>query len=346
MKVWIDLANSPHALVFEPVAASLEQRGAQILVTVRDHAQTLDLARERWPGAKVIGGPSPGGRLAKAAGIGARVRTLRSWARRERPDVCLSHNSYAQLAAARSLSIPAVTAMDYEHQPANHLAFRCARRVLAPAALPVATLRRQGASKAKLVRYPGLKEQLYLSRFEPDPSVARSLGVGPDRTLVVARTAPAGAAYHGGENPLLAETLKLLAAQPEVTSVVLARHPEQAHATRALGLPDVIVPEETIDALSLVSTADLFIGAGGTMTREAALLGVPTVSVFSGPSAAADRWLEAQGRLRRLRAPAELGRVARSDTRRPPEDLRRAGDDLLELFVATTAAVAGSGGRP
>ena len=41
--------------------------------------------------------------------------------------------------------------------------------------------------------------------------------------------------------------------------------------------------------------ADLVIGAGGTMTREAALLGVPTFSVFAGKSPAVDRALEAQG---------------------------------------------------
>ena len=75
--------------------------------------------------------------------------------------------------------------------------------------------------------------------------------------------------------------------------VVLARRPEQRRAIGALGLPNVVLPEHAIDSRSLMYAADLVIGAGGTMTREAALLGVPTVSVFAGRTPAVDRWLEA-----------------------------------------------------
>src|SRR5262249_12426577 len=49
VKVWIDLSNSPHPLLFAPIARALEGRGHEVAVTVRDHAQTLELARERWP---------------------------------------------------------------------------------------------------------------------------------------------------------------------------------------------------------------------------------------------------------------------------------------------------------
>src|SRR5687767_816877 len=118
-RVWIDLANSPHPLLFEPIAARLTERGAVVLMTFRDHAQTAELTRARWPDATLVGGPSPPGRTAKVRAIAGRIAALRTWARGARPDVALSHNSYAQLVAARTLGIPGVTAMDYEHQPAN-----------------------------------------------------------------------------------------------------------------------------------------------------------------------------------------------------------------------------------
>src|SRR4051812_21198314 len=102
MRVWIDLANSPHPLLFAPVAEALEADGHSILVTVRDHAQTLALTRERWDRFACIGSESPSGRMAKAKRLAARVRALADWARRSRPDVALSHNSYSQIAAARS----------------------------------------------------------------------------------------------------------------------------------------------------------------------------------------------------------------------------------------------------
>ena len=77
------------------------------------------------------------------------MRELRRWARAERPDVALSYNSYAQILAARSLGIPAVTGMDYEHQPLNHVAFRAAQRILLPEAVPASVVRRQGRGPAR-----------------------------------------------------------------------------------------------------------------------------------------------------------------------------------------------------
>ena len=59
LRVWIDLANSPHPLLFAPIARRLEEQGHEILVTVRDNAQTAELARARWPTSTVIGGRVP-----------------------------------------------------------------------------------------------------------------------------------------------------------------------------------------------------------------------------------------------------------------------------------------------
>ena len=192
MRIWIDLANSPHPLLFAPVSRALEERGHRVQITVRDHAQTLALARERWQGFDAVGGASPSNRAMKARAVAGRVQALRAWARARRPDLALSHNSYAQIAAARSMGIPAVTAMDFEHQPASHVAFRLADRVLLPEAYPPGTARIQGAAPEKTWRYPGVKEALYVGDFDPDDGVLLRLGVElPSKTaLVVARTPP------------------------------------------------------------------------------------------------------------------------------------------------------------
>jgi predicted glycosyltransferase len=341
VRVWLDLANSPHPLIFEPIARRLAERGATVAVTARDHAQTAELAHERWPDVEVIGEPSPGGLAAKVSSIAARVRDLRAWARRARPDVALSHNSYAQLVAARSLRIPAVTAMDYEHQPANHLAFRSASLVLVPEALPTGKLRRQGARSAKVIRYRGFKEQLYLDGFRPDAAAVRRVAKGrsEDQPLVVARAAPAGAVYHRSENAILLDAVRRLASA-NAACVVLTRSPAQRDDVAALGLANVSAPEHAIDARSLVAYADLFVGAGGTMTREAALMGVPTVSVFEGRAAAVDTQLMRQGRLRRVTSAAAVGPAVRRD-RQAGEPLQTGGGELVDVFADATLATAG-----
>jgi uncharacterized protein len=348
MKIWIDLSNSPHPLLFGPVASRLEEAGHSVCVTARDNAQTLELARERWPGVEAIGGESPAGRVRKAASLLARVRGLRRWARGERPDLALSHNSYAQIVAARLARIPVVTAMDFEHQPANHLAFRLAQTILVPEAVPAEAVSAAGAREVKVRRYPGLKEEIYLGEFEPDARILEQLGIERvDGTVVVVlRTPPARAVYHRFENPLFEQVIEKLAAEPSLRVVALARHPEQARALEQRGLSNFSIPRSAVDSRSLVYAADLVIGAGGTMTREAALLGVPTLSVYAGTTPAVDRLLIDQGRLKRLTRVDDLGTV-QPRTQEPAslEQVRERGRVVLESFVqACERAVAGRAG--
>jgi predicted glycosyltransferase len=335
-RIWIDLANSPHPLLFAPIARRLEDMGAEVVVTYRDHAQTAELTLERWPGAVPIGGPSPPGRLRKAWAIGSRVAKLSRWARRERPQVALSHNSYAQLLAARALRIPSVTAMDYEHQPANHVAFRSAGTILLPEAVPEAIVAKQGAKAGKVVRYRGLKEEVYLADFEPDPGILERLGAGrPDGgVVVVVRSAPAGAAYHPDENPILDDCLRVLSARVDVVTVALARHGWQRDHLRGLGLERLIVPGGVVDARSLLYAADAFVGAGGTMSREAALLGLPTWSAFGGARPAVDEWLESEGRLHELTDPGQLAGIGpRENPGADLDRLEREGEGIRDAFV-------------
>jgi uncharacterized protein len=348
LRVWIDLANSPHPLLFEPIVRGLRERGHDVALTARDNAQTVELALARWNDFDVIGGPSPKRRAAKVAQLARRVRDLRAWARARRPDVALSHNSYAQIVAARSLRMRTVTAMDYEHQPANHLAFRLAHRVLLPEALRGSCVSRQGAREAKVRWYPGLKEELYLGDLQPDPDPLARIGVTRARgqAIVVARTPPSRALYHRGENPLFPEAIAAVARQPHVRCIVLTRYPEQRDAVESLA-PNLTVPSSAVAALSVMREADLVIGAGGTMTREAALLGVPTVSVFAGPRPAVDAWLEEHGRLRRVATAADLlPIVARPCPPDDPHALRERGRALVEVFLDAVLDAGGAGLQP
>lgn len=344
MKVWIDFSNSPHPLLFAPVVARLEELGHSVELTARDNAQTLELARARWPHVVPFGGPSPGELRAKVIALTQRVRALQRFARASAPDVALSHNSYAQIVAARTVGIPVVTAMDFEHQPANHLAFRLAHAILVPSPLRVSALRRQGATRRKVRTYPGLKEELYLGDFEPDRGILASLGIGPDngKALVVARTPPEGATYHQFSNSVFAEALEAVGRHDDVRCVVLARHAAQREALADLDLPNLVVPRRAVDSRSLLYQADLVLGSGGTMTREAALLGVPTYSLFAGRTPAVDRWLEERGLLRPLR---DLDGLARIERRRQPtrslDDLRARSERIVESFIETILETVG-----
>jgi predicted glycosyltransferase len=335
MRVWIDLANSPHVPLFVPIVRALEEQGDEIVLTARDHAQTVPLAVDLWPDVTVIGGESPPGKARKAASILSRSNDLRRFARTSRPDVALSHGSYAQIVAARLARVPAVTMMDYEHQPANHLSFRFARRVIVPGTFPEASLRRFGARPTKVVRYEGFKEELYLAGVAPDPAALASLGLELDRVTAAMRPPPEGALYHAHGNPRFDAILEHVLTEGGQV-VLLPRTAEQAaRYRRAL----VAIPGRPVDARVLLATVDLTIGAGGTMTRESALLGTPTYTVFLGELAAQDAELIRLGRIVDLRAEGTLPAVERRSKDDASDDAGRA-KEILDIVLRTVDDVA------
>jgi predicted glycosyltransferase len=336
MRVWIDLANSPHVPLFEPVVERLRRDGCDVVLTVRDHAQTLDLAEQAFRDVLVVGGESPAGRARKLAQIGTRARRLLGVAQEKKPDVALSHGSYAQLVAARMARVPGVTMMDYEHQPANHLSFRLANRVIVPEVFPDDALRRFGARDRKVVRYDGFKEELYLGPLEPNRTALDELGVGANDVLVVFRPPPEGALYHRMGNERFERVLEA-ASSGAARVVVLPR----GHAQRAryTGMEGVIVPQRALDGSSLLYHADVMIGAGGTMNREAALLGTPTYTMFAGRLAAVDAELMRRGLLHDLRSSVEDVPLVKKPARDPATARERA-DRILQLVVDTVRSVA------
>jgi len=198
MRVWIDVTNSPHVIFFKPLVALLEARGAEVTISARAFAQTLELLEDGRLEHTVVGPPHGGAsRAAKLRTMGSRLRALRGFARDRRFDLALSHASHELPLAARSLGLRSSYAYDYEFARSQHtLGSRAATRVIVPDAIPQDRLDRLGAAAGKVRRYPGLKEEYYLSGFEPDPSVPAAVGADPSRVLVVVRTLPDVPPHH------------------------------------------------------------------------------------------------------------------------------------------------------
>jgi hypothetical protein len=330
--VWIDLSNSPQVLFFRPLIALLRERGHEVEVTTRDFAQTLELLqRHGIPHAVVGPRHGGGGAMGKGRAMARRMRALRRYARGRGFEIALSHASHELPLVARSLRIPSAYAFDYEFARAQHgLGSRAAARVVVPEAIPQGRLDPLGAGTRKVRRYPGLKEEYYLSGFEPDARVLDELGLGRERTLVVARTPPDVALYHRHGNPLFADVLRRLGADPSVHAVVLPRTAEQRGEIVALALPSLVVPDRAVDAQSLVALADLVVSAGGTMNREAVALGVPVYTTFAGRLGAVDETLVSEGKLGVLRSAADVPLVRRE---RAGERVERDPGLLLDLML-------------
>ena len=332
MRVWIDITAPAHVLVFRPLMRLLQARGDEVDVTTRDYAQTLQLLELHGIEADVLGRHGGRSRLGKARSLFSRLRALRRWAKGRSFDVALAHGSHELTMTARRLGFPSATTFDYEFAWLQHqLGCRAATRVVVPDSIPPDRLRRYDVEPPKLLQYPGLKEEYYLADFEPSRSVLEPLAVDPERVLVVVRTPPDVSLYHRRSNPLFPQVLDHLGHQDSVHAVVLPRTPEQRDYVRSLALPSVLVPDQAVDAQSLIAVADLVVSAGGTMNREAAALGVPVYTTYGGRLGGVDEALMREGRLRPLTDPRalELRKREATDGR-----VRRDPQLMLELLLS------------
>jgi uncharacterized protein len=332
VRVWVDITAPAHVLVFRPLIAILRQRCDTVEVTARDYAQTVQLLELHGIEADVLGRHGGRSRLGKFRSLTSRLRELRRWARGRDFDVALAHGSHELTMTAHRLGIPSATTFDYEFAWLQHqLGCRAATRVVVPEAIPPERLERYGARPPKLVQYPGLKEEYYLADFRPDPTALDRFELDPARTLVVVRTPPDVSLYHRRSNPLFPQVLERLGRNEDVDAIVIPRTEEQRAYVRGLGLPAIQVPDQAVDAQSLIAFADLVVSAGGTMNREAVALGTPVYTTYGGRLGGVDEWLIREGRLIPLSDPRALDLHKREGER---ERVRRDPALMLELLLS------------
>jgi len=297
-RVWIDIDNSPHVPFFLPIIDELRSRGTDVILTARDIYQVCDLLEFYKLPCQVIGRHYGKNKALKVLGNCLRAVQLMPTTRKSRPDLALSHGSRAQILVCKALGIPSVMMHDYEHS--TKTGFLTPDWVFMPDVIPN---RAMSGNENRILKYPGIKEDVYVPRFRPEPSVLKQLGIGEDDLVVTLRPPATEAHYHNPESEsLFAETVRMLAEQSHVRAVTLPRNVRQAEQLRqewagVIAEGRMIIPARPVDGLNIIWFSDLVISGGGTMNREAAALGVPVYSIFRGKIGAVDQYLEKTGRL-------------------------------------------------
>jgi hypothetical protein len=244
-----------------------------------------------------------------------RTGQLYAFARNRGFELAICHGSRAQMLAATLLRIPVILMFDYEGSKGIPLAdhFLNIRRCLVPEALENSHLANKGIDLNKVYKYPGIKEDVYLFDFRPDPDALRLLGLDPAKVIVVMRPPASQAHYHNPKADTIYEALlRRFAREADTQVVLLARTAQQKELAVSIyrqGRGVLTLPEAVLNGLDLLWQADLVISGGGTMVREGAGLGVPAYSIFCGPTPDVDRYLVSQGRLTFVRDVDDIGAI-------------------------------------
>lgn len=298
--VWIDLDNSPHVPFFAPIVEELERRGYPVMLTARDCFQVRELTDLFGLDCRLVGTHYGKNTVRKLFGLCVRAMQMLPAAAKRRPALAISHGSRSQLIVTKLLRIPSVMIGDYEF--ARLFALVRPNWMMVPEVIPISAVK---AREGSVLQYPGIKEDVYASRFQPRPEIKAALGLEQDLEQIVVTIRPPAteAHYHVPESDILfAEVLDSLGQRADVKIVLLPRNERQEAFIRAarpqlFSSGKIIIPAHAVDGLNLVWHSDLVISGGGTMNREAAALGVPVYSIFRGKIGAVDRYLAAKGRM-------------------------------------------------
>jgi predicted glycosyltransferase len=297
-KIWIDLDNSPHVPFFRPIIDELRARGHDVFITARDAYQVRELLKYYGVECKVVGRHYGKHKVFKALGTFWRAFVLIAVVRKEKPDISLCHGSRGCLITSKVLGIPNLTLTDYEFT-AGVPSIR-PTWIMVPSVVPDDRLHLSGS---RIMKYPGIKEDVYLPSFRPDPELRKRLGISPEALVITVRPPATEAHYHNPESDgLLTETLKRFSADANTTIILLPRNKRQESELQAtwraeIAAGRILIPNHVEDGLNLIWNSDLVISGGGTMNREAAAMGVPVYSIFRGKIGAVDHYLAGQGRL-------------------------------------------------
>src|SRR5712664_2906345 len=291
---------------------------------------------------KIIGHHYGKNKFLKVWGALIRAMRLIPMIIREKPDLAVAHGSRTQILTSFLLGITVMQIGDYEHSSHGFLNLSADWAVV-PDVIPVESVQ---MDPKRVLRYPGIKEDVYVPGFKPDPAIKAQLGLLESDVVVTIRPPANEAHYHNPESDELFEAaVEFLSKKPELKFVALPRNEKQAARLKERW-PDLFssgkmrIPGKVVDGLNLIWHSDFVISGGGTMNREAAALGVPVYSIFCGKIGAVDQYLSKAGRLVLLQSLEDLHAkilpVRRERPARPQKRQSAALSRIVEQIVATT----------
>ena len=287
MKVLIDVLTPKQCMLFAKLSERLRGDKHQITLVTREYREVNQLLKIKGMTAQVVG--KHGGRNLrdKLEASAQRTLELTSFVAELRPDVVVSFASPETSRVAFGLGIPHVCLNDSPHSEAvARLTVPLVTLLVTPKFIPKNAWTKFGIKEDKIVHYNAIDPWIWLKDFKPNKNILKQLGLETTKPIVVFRAEESFASYLLGVAPespswtLLLESL--LKSSSNFQAVIIPRYDAQiAHLTERFGNRAVIC-KSVIDAPSLLAHTSVFVGGGGTMTAEAALLGVPTFSCYPG----------------------------------------------------------------
>jgi predicted glycosyltransferase len=264
VKIWYDAGTGKQVRYGVAIAKRLRAEGHEIILTTRSHPDTLPMAESLGELYHVVGRYNPKTLQTRLKNGSMRQLSFCKTFEKNAPDVAVSHGSVDQTRVAFGLGKTIILTVDTPYADAVHrLTLPLSKYIVMSKAIPQKIIQKYNVD-AEIISFDGVDEVAWVKDFKPCAKYDFC------RPLIVVRQFETKAVYAKNAAVDMVSLAKKLTKLGTV--VFLSRY----HRRPIKGL---VVPKGFIDSLSLVAQADLFVGVGGTITREAALQGTPAISV-------------------------------------------------------------------
>lgn len=281
----------------------MRNRGYKTFFTARDVAQTVGLLENAGESFLVLDKSFPRNSVSKLFKTIKRAKQLSKIIKDNNVACGINHISRSAILGGWFSNIPIMTMYDYEYI-STFIPNRFATKVLIPDAVNYHSIKTAKINKKNLVLYPHLKENIYLDSFIPEPNFYERFQIPNIGKIIISFRPPAeNSHYHNKESELILNKFleHIINYKNKLFFILLPRDNNQGNRVAQFferNKIEYMMPiKKPLPGPDTIFNSDIVITGGGTMAREAAVLGTPAYSIFKGKKGAIDAYLEAEGRL-------------------------------------------------
>jgi uncharacterized protein len=300
----------------------LRDAGHDVLCTSRQYREAIELAKIKKLDLVIVGKHGGGDRYDKLRESANRTKELAVVVEQFEPDLAFTFSSPEGSRVAFGLAIRHIGFNDSPHAEAvARLTIPLMNMLQCPWVIPYYAWTPYGIARKNIAHYHALDPAAWL-KHEKAPEVEH------DKSTILLRLEESKASYmidsHLRTTRMIDEFVNEL--WQSINIVALCRYPDQIAEIESRYGRKVRVLKKVVDGVALVKSIQLFVGAGGTMTAEAALLGKPTISIAPFQFYV-EKYLVKSDLVKRATSPKLLVKMARkmiSDSRYRQTQKRRA----------------------
>jgi len=282
LKIWIDFLTPKQLLFFEPLIKKLSKKH-QLLCTTRDYREVKELAKIRKLNVVTVGRHGGGNKADKLLANIDRMKSLFKIIQKFKPELTLSFCTPDASRISFGLGIKHIAFSNSpHHEKIMKLTVPLVDKLLIPKHIPKKEFTKYGISSKNVIQYNALDEYLIVKGKTFHNTVTK-LYFEKKKTLLF-RTHEIQAAYPSRKIDTIGIIQKMAKEFPDFNIIVLGRYYDEIKSLKRKLGKQIVVLDNVVDSGEILSLCDVFVGSGGTMTSEAVLRGVPTLSYNAVPN--------------------------------------------------------------